>query len=397
MKTRLRPAGQGARRLWETAARGIVAVAIVAGGALLFSSCDWPFGSFSASPSRGNAPLTVQFTPRATARVAEWYWDFGDGTSSDSRAPSHTYTTPGKYTVALSITYTTATYEEAFYVATEPDCVIVRGNSPAGGGKMYVTNQGNNTISCANLDGTGTQILTIPAGILDGPIDIDIAQGKMYVIDSVHVAVANVDGTEWKSLGTLGGALLPGGIMGIAVDATHGKMYVLENHDRVIRANLDGTGAEDLGSLNGTLNGTHSIALDVARGKMYVTNGGGNSVSRANLDGTGGENLRDLNGTVGPYDIALDLIHDKMYVLTALSTLIRANLDGTGAEDLGSGEWPGPSGIALDVRGNKMYVVCNSLGSAVVSANLNGESVLGLGTLDGTLNMPWRIAIVPAD
>ena len=43
--------------------------------------------------------------------------------------------------------------------------------------------------------------------------------------------------------------------------------------------------------------------------KMYVANLMGNTISRANLDGTGGESLGDLNGTLDePVGIALALV-----------------------------------------------------------------------------------------
>jgi DNA-binding beta-propeller fold protein YncE len=99
--------------------------------------------------------------------------------------------------------------------------------------------------------------------------------------------------------------------------------------------------------------------------KIYVANFGSNTISRANLDGTGGEDLGNLGpgGTLsGPVGIALDVSGNKMYVVNMTSGRIsRANLDGTGGEDLGNlgpgGTLSSPYGIALDVSGNKMYVV----------------------------------------
>ena len=47
-----------------------------------------------------------------------------------------------------------------------------------------------------------------------------------------------------------------------------------------------------------------AVALDVARGKMYWTDGAG-QIGRANLDGTDQEIL--MTGQVGPFGIALDI------------------------------------------------------------------------------------------
>ena len=58
---------------------------------------------FTANPTSGNAPLTVQFTDKSTGASSR-SWNFGDGsaTSSDQN-PSHTFTTAGTYTVVLTV------------------------------------------------------------------------------------------------------------------------------------------------------------------------------------------------------------------------------------------------------------------------------------------------------
>ncbi|MBL0339628.1 MAG: M4 family metallopeptidase [Bacteroidetes bacterium] len=47
---------------------------------------------------------TVNFTDLSTNGPTSWLWDFGDATSSTLQSPSHTYTTNGVYTVALTAT-----------------------------------------------------------------------------------------------------------------------------------------------------------------------------------------------------------------------------------------------------------------------------------------------------
>lgn len=59
--------------------------------------------AFSANPSSGQAPLTVQFTDQSSGPVASWSWDFGDGSSSSAQNPSHTYNNAGNYTVTLTV------------------------------------------------------------------------------------------------------------------------------------------------------------------------------------------------------------------------------------------------------------------------------------------------------
>ena len=45
----------------------------------------------------------TQFTSQLFSGVTLWNWDFGDGTTSPQLNPSHAYTTPGTYTVTLSV------------------------------------------------------------------------------------------------------------------------------------------------------------------------------------------------------------------------------------------------------------------------------------------------------
>jgi PKD repeat protein len=63
-----------------------------------------PIAAFSANPAAGDASLTVAFSDTSSGTVTSWAWDFGDGSSSTAQHPSHTYTTPGTYTVSLTVT-----------------------------------------------------------------------------------------------------------------------------------------------------------------------------------------------------------------------------------------------------------------------------------------------------
>ena len=63
-----------------------------------------PLANFSASPTRGAAPLTVHFSDQSTDTVDLWSWDFGDGSSSTEQNPTHIYNDYGTYTVSLTVT-----------------------------------------------------------------------------------------------------------------------------------------------------------------------------------------------------------------------------------------------------------------------------------------------------
>jgi len=65
-----------------------------------------PAAEFSADVTSGEAPVTVTFTDASTGAPTSWFWDFGDGTTSTSQNPSHTYSPPGSYSVSLTVTNT---------------------------------------------------------------------------------------------------------------------------------------------------------------------------------------------------------------------------------------------------------------------------------------------------
>lgn len=56
---------------------------------------------FTACCREVNAGVPVQFIDISAGEPEGWRWLFGDGYSSENQNPSHTYGTPGKYTVEL--------------------------------------------------------------------------------------------------------------------------------------------------------------------------------------------------------------------------------------------------------------------------------------------------------
>jgi PKD repeat protein len=62
-----------------------------------------PKADFIGSPRSGLAPLAVAFTDLSTGDPTSWRWDFGDGGTSGQQNPTHEYTTPGGYTVSLTV------------------------------------------------------------------------------------------------------------------------------------------------------------------------------------------------------------------------------------------------------------------------------------------------------
>lgn len=62
-----------------------------------------PTAAFSATPTT-TCTGYVQFTDASTNAPDSWLWDFGDSGTSTDPSPLHQYTTPGDYTVTLTVT-----------------------------------------------------------------------------------------------------------------------------------------------------------------------------------------------------------------------------------------------------------------------------------------------------
>lgn len=87
---------------------------------------------------------------------ATWHWDFGDGGTSTDQAPTHSYATPGNYTVTLTAT---------------------------------------NPLACNHVDSTSTQVHILPAAPLLQPLDDIISCGPLDNV--VLTASALGTATEW--------------------------------------------------------------------------------------------------------------------------------------------------------------------------------------------------------
>jgi PKD repeat protein len=78
-----------------------------------------PLADFTAAPTSGVAPLTVNFTNLSTGDYDTCSWAFGDGgTSNACVAPSHIYASTGVYTVSLAVTGT-----HGVDTMTKPACI----------------------------------------------------------------------------------------------------------------------------------------------------------------------------------------------------------------------------------------------------------------------------------
>lgn len=95
-----------------------------------------PVAAFTMSASSGIAPLAVTFTDTSTGSPTSRLWDFGDGTTSTTTNPSHTFTTSGTYDVTLTASNTSGS-------SSVTQSVVVSNPVATGGGfASYVVRTG---------------------------------------------------------------------------------------------------------------------------------------------------------------------------------------------------------------------------------------------------------------
>ncbi|WP_157243457.1 PKD domain-containing protein, partial [Algoriphagus resistens] len=75
-----------------------------------------PLTVATADVSSGNAPLSVSFDGSGSTsdgEIVDYLWDFGNGDNSSEMSPVYTFTTPGQYTVTLTVTDDNGLSDEA--------------------------------------------------------------------------------------------------------------------------------------------------------------------------------------------------------------------------------------------------------------------------------------------
>ncbi len=106
-----------------------------------------PVAAFTASPTSGDAPLSVTFTDQSTGAPTAWAWDFDDDSDVDSNLqhPSYTYATPGTYSVKLTVTNPDGSDSELksnYIVPTTsspaPQSATIKFTSVPSGGRLYI-------------------------------------------------------------------------------------------------------------------------------------------------------------------------------------------------------------------------------------------------------------------
>ncbi len=139
-----------------------------------------PTAAFTATPTSGCGPLTVQFTNQSSSNATSWSWSFAGGTPATSTAqnPTVIYNTPGSYSVTL-----TASNSAGSNTATQTNYINVQAGPSAGytvaasGNTANFTNTSTNATSYSWNFGDGT-----PASTMANPSHTYSAEGTYTVV-----------------------------------------------------------------------------------------------------------------------------------------------------------------------------------------------------------------------
>lgn len=363
---------------------GIYTVSLVStgeGGSIISSMTITivPKASFTVENPGALVTLTpIQFTN--TSRGATSYeWSFGNAANSTSTeaAPAFTYFTPGTFTVTLKAISPEgeSTYSQTITVNAAP-------------AEIYFIEYSDGFIRKLALDGSGTvtDVLDIngKAGV---GLAYDEVNGKIFFTDfevtyEGKVWRANLDGSELEMIADE--LIEP---YGIAVDATGGKVYWVDEWDdnyvgHVYRSDLDGSNIEPVVSLQDAQ--FRAISLDPENNKMYFYDVYNEQLLSSDLDGS---NVTPVVDGVYGYGIVVDTENNKIYFDDQnAGELNVANLDGSNVQtidDDGSRIY----GLAIDNDSNKLYWSGRDSGE-IYEANLDGT---GLTPLKSALSSPRGI------
>ena len=131
--------------------------------------------AFGFSPSAPTSGQTVTFVDQSTGSPFSWQWNFGDGTTSSAKSPSHAFAAPGNYFVTLTVANAVSTSSVTRAVNVVSAAVpyralvsVITQATGVGGSswrtELTIFNAGNEAVTPTLIffPGAGGQVLTRP-------------------------------------------------------------------------------------------------------------------------------------------------------------------------------------------------------------------------------------------
>lgn len=281
-------------------------------------------------------------------------------------------------------------------------------------GRLFVLDLSGGRVLSMNPDGTDKTVLATDCQLPDG-VAVDVKNGHVYWtnmgvpnLNDGSIERADLDGRNRVTIVPVGATHTP---KQLQLDKAHGRLYWCDREGlRVMRANLDGSGLETLVQTGSTdvdardqTRWCVGIVLDHQQGKVYWTqkgpdNAGLGRIYRAGIEIPAGQTAANrtdievwLDGLPEPIDLELDTESRILYWTDRGdpprgNTVNRTSIDTPErrAPEIVATHLMEGIGIALDVRGKRMFVT--DLGGSVYSANLDGSEMRPLLYAQGNLS-----------
>src|SRR5215468_1889115 len=283
-------------------------------------------------------------------------------------------------------------------------------------GRLFVLELSGDRIHSMNSDGSDRKTIVTDCHLPDG-IVVDAQAGHIYWtnmgvpnLNDGSIERVDIDGRNRKTVVPEGGTFTP---KQLHLDKRNGKLYWSDREGmRVMRSDLDGSKIETLvdssqGDARPGRDQTKwcvGITVDPDRGQIYWTQKGADDagegrIFRAGIEipkGQTASNRTDIevlfNGLPEPIDLELDLKNRLLY-WTDRGDPPRGNTVNRAPIDADPKKRPAPEillthlmegiGIALDLKGNRMFVT--DLAGSVYSARLDGSEEKALLAAQGNL------------
>ena len=167
------------------------------------------------------------------------------------------------------------------------------------------------------------------------------------------------------------------------VDAREARRRIekLWGIDTIYRANLDGSGAEEIIAAgeripkSGLYHAMHGLLYDASRRRLYWgTNT--NRIFLANPDGSGVEEVLDEAQLPTPTDGPPDTVAGKKYWVSEEGNIQRSNPNGTEVETIASAGSVSPDGFTVDAEGGRIYWVQRSFVNSLDVSPVSMEASL---------------------
>lgn len=318
------------------------------------------------------APATVSFTNNSV-NATSYQWDFGNGMSSTEANPTIEYSSPGTYTVRLTVS---SSNPDLYYNTLEREAEVIIRDQPVK--KLFFTDRNAGNVKYVALDDSPFPVLQgFDHSGLGRPygMSVDTATGQIYVTDAADGIIYryNNDGSNLEILLDFSDDHLD---LPYGINIYKGMMYWADQ-EGIIRAELDGSNSEVFIPI-----GTDSppelvidFTFDYQNDVIYFTNdkydySGG--VYKVNMDGTGMQQI--VAGTDGGA-IVVDPSADRLYYYDYEKGMCFNDLAGSSEVvfdpgNAGTFTW----GMALDKEGGHIYYP-NRVNNTVMRANLDGSGV----------------------